>query len=78
MVKTGDIVATIIETAQDKKCDLIVTGVARYNSIGDILLGGPVDQLIRNAPVPVLVVKRRPQEAYKNILIATDFSECSL
>tara|TARA_R110002124_G_scaffold190405_2_gene357735 strand:- start:377 stop:970 length:594 start_codon:yes stop_codon:yes gene_type:complete len=62
LVKTGDIAATIIETAQDKKCDLIVTGVARYNSIGDILLGGPVDQLIRNAPVPVLVVKRRPQK----------------
>ena len=78
LVKIGDIAATIIETAQDRKCDLIVTGVARYNSIGDILLGGPVDQLIRNAPVPVLVVKRRPQKAYKNILIATDFSECSL
>ena len=78
MVKTGDIAATIIETAKAKKCDLIITGVARYNSIGDILLGGPVDQLIRDAPVPVLVVKRRPKNAYKNILIATDFSDCSL
>jgi nucleotide-binding universal stress UspA family protein len=78
LVKTGDVAATIIETAKSKKCDLIVTGVARYNSIGDALLGGPVDQLIRKASVPVLVVKRRPKNAYKNILIATDFSNCSL
>ncbi|MGB5483212.1 universal stress protein [Parasphingorhabdus sp.] len=78
LVKTGDVSATIVETAKSKKCDLIVTGVARYNSVGDVLLGGPVDQLIRNASVPVLVVKRRPQNAYKNILIATDFSDCSL
>ena len=78
LVKSGDIAATIIETAKAKQCDLIITGVARYNSIGDILLGGPVDQLIRDAPVPVLIVKRRPKKAYKNILIATDFSDCSL
>ena len=78
LVKAGDIATTIIETAKTKKCRLIVTGVARYNSIGDILLGGPVDHLIRNAPLPVLVVKRRPKHAYKNILIATDFSDCSL
>lgn len=78
LVKVGDVAATIIETAKAKKCDLIVTGVARYNSIGDIFLGGPVDHLIRNALVPVLVVKRRPKHAYKNILVATDFSDCSL
>lgn len=78
LVKAGDVAATIMATAKSKKCDLIVTGVARYNSIGDVLLGGPVDQLIRKASVPVLVVKRRPKNAYKNILIATDFSNCSL
>lgn len=78
IVRTGDIAKTIAETARSENCGLIVTGVARYNSIGDIFLGGPVDQLIRTAPVPVLVVKRRPVHPYRNILIATDFSECSL
>lgn len=77
-VKSGDIAATIIETAEAEKSDLIVTGVARYNSIGDILLGGPVDQLIRNASLPVLIVKRRPRHDYRNLLIATDFSDCSM
>jgi nucleotide-binding universal stress UspA family protein len=78
VVRVGDIAATIIETARTRTCDLIITGVARYNSIGDLILGGPVDQLIRNAPVPVLMVKCRPRHAYKNILVATDFSDCSL
>lgn len=78
LVKPGDVARTIEETAQSRQCDLIVTGVARYNSLGDILLGNPVDQLIRSAPVPVLIVKRRPRHAYRNILVATDFSDCSL
>lgn len=78
LVKFGDVAATIVETAKTKKCDLIVTGVARYNSIGDVILGSPVDHMIRNASAPVLVVKRRPKHAYKNILVATDFSDCSL
>jgi nucleotide-binding universal stress UspA family protein len=77
-VKVGDVAAAIIETAKTKKCNLIITGVARYDSIGDIILGGPVVHLIRNGPVPVLMVKCRPQLAYKNILVATDFSDCSL
>ena len=78
LVKPGDVARTIEETAQSRQCDLIVTGVARYNSLGDILLGNPVDQMIRSAPVPVLIVKRRPRHAYRNILVATDFSDCSL
>ncbi len=78
LVGVGDIAETVIETARTKSCALIVTGVARYDSIGDIILGGPVDELIRKASAPVLVVKRRPKHAYKNILVATDFSDCSL
>jgi nucleotide-binding universal stress UspA family protein len=78
LVRAGDVAEIIVATAREKQCDLIITGVARYNSIGDIILGGPVDQLIRKASVPVLVVKRRPEKAYRNILVATDFSECSL
>jgi nucleotide-binding universal stress UspA family protein len=77
-VKVGDVAAAIIETARTKKCNLIITGVARFDSIGDIILGGPVDHLIRNGSVPVLMVKCRPKLAYKNILVATDFSDCAL
>ena len=62
-------------TAQD--ANLIVTGVARYNSIGDYLLGTAVDHIVRNAQAPVLVVRRRATGPYEQIVVATDFSDCS-
>ena len=57
---------------------LIITGVARYNSVGDIFLGNPVDHLVQYARHPVLIVKQKPMRPYKNIVVATDFSDCSL
>ncbi len=78
LVKEGMIADTIDEVAQQEGCGVIVTGVARYDSLGDILLGHPVDRLIRHAKVPVLIVKRKPLNSYKNIVIATDFSDCSM
>lgn len=78
LVKSGPVPDAIAETAKAQRCGLIVTGVARYNSLGDIFLGTAVDYLIRHTRAPVLVVKRKPMRMYKNILIATDFSDCSL
>src|SRR3546814_4410211 len=56
---------------------LIVTGVARYNSIGDYLLGTVVDHIVRRAQAPVLVGRRRPAHPYRRIVVATDLSDCS-
>ncbi len=78
LVEEGIVADAIDEVAQREGCGVIVTGVARYNSVGDILLGHPVDKLIRHAKVPVLIVKRKPLDRYKNIVIATDFSDCSM
>src|SRR3546814_4312648 len=63
--------------AAERTSDLIVTGVARYNSIGDYFLGPAVDHIIRNAAQPVLVVRRRVTGAYDRLLVATDLSDCS-
>lgn len=77
VVRQGPIVENILSVTKEKDAILIVTAVARHNSLGDVLLGTPVDYLVRQAPCPVLIVKRRPFHDYKKILIATDFSECS-
>lgn len=58
-------------------CDMIVTGVARHTSLGDITLGTAVDYIVRRATVPVLVVKKRPLSQYQRLVVATDFSDCS-
>lgn len=73
----GSVPDVIAATADERGCSLIVTGVARFNSPRDYLLGTAVDYLVRESPAPVLVVKRRPRQPYQRLLIATDFSSCS-
>lgn len=67
----------IVEAAKSGGCGLIVTGVARFNHVGDFFIGTAVDHVVRHATVPVLVVKRRPHNVYRTLLVATDYSSCS-
>lgn len=74
----GSVHGTIIEAACDKGSGLLVTGVARMNEFRDYFLGSAVDQLLRHADVPLLVVKARPHGSYSRLLAATDLSKGSL
>lgn len=65
----------ITDAARESDSDLLVTGVARYNHLGDYLLGTAVDHVIRDASIPVLVVKQRPHGPYQRLLVASDFSK---
>ncbi|WP_066552417.1 universal stress protein [Croceicoccus bisphenolivorans] len=67
----------ITRVAGETGAQMIVTGVARFNDIGDYFLGTSVDHILRHAKVPVLVVKRRPHAPYAKLLAATDLSETS-
>ncbi|OHT20793.1 universal stress protein [Edaphosphingomonas haloaromaticamans] len=78
LIERGSAPSLIAEAADREGSDLIVVGAARYNNITDFFLGTAVDYLVRHAHVPVLVVKRRAAHAYRDILIATDFSACAL
>lgn len=77
VVRTGSAPKMLAAIAAERASNLIVTGVARYNSIGDYVLGTAVDHIIRNAKAPVLVVRRRADGPYRHIVTATDFSDCS-
>lgn len=63
----------IAQIAEQEGAELIVLGVARFNSLQDFLLGTAVDYVIRKSAVPVLVVKCRPSGRYRRIACATDF-----
>ena len=65
----------IADTARSVNAGLIVTGVARFNTLTDFVTGTAVDHLVRNADCPVLVVKQRAQAPYQRLLVATDFSK---
>jgi nucleotide-binding universal stress UspA family protein len=77
VVERGDAVRLILDTIQQHDCGLVVTGVARESGFGRVSAGQTVDALARLSPVPVLAVKTRPNRHYRNVYVATDFSEAS-
>lgn len=77
LVERGEPATVILEVSGRLGCELVVTGVARDETLGRALLGTTVEKLTRAADVPVLVVKSRPREPYRQVVVATDFSEGS-
>lgn len=77
LTPTGRVSRTIADAARAQNAALLVTGVARYNNVGDYVLGNAVEKIIGQAPAPVLVVKQRPHGQYERLLCAVDFSDHS-
>ena len=76
-VETSDPTALVLKVAAREDCGLIVTGVARDQSLGRYLRGSVVDHLVRHAPVPLLVVRGRVGAEYESVLVTSDFSPSS-
>ena len=70
--------AAIVRTAETRGCDLIVTGMARNETLGRFWLGRTVDRLLTTSPVPLLVVRQRVRRPYAHIVVATEMSDSSL
>ncbi len=75
-VVEGAPAATIEAVAREVGAGLIVTGIARHDTLGRYLLGSTVERLAHQTPVPLLVVKNRLRP-YDEVLVATDFSPSS-
>jgi nucleotide-binding universal stress UspA family protein len=73
----------ILEYAKKEACDLIVTGTHGRRALSRLLIGSVSQELIRNSPVPVMVVKaiKDPEkhvQNYDRVLIPIDFSEMGM
>ncbi len=78
----------ILQRAQDDKADLIVMATHGRGPLGRLFLGGVADELIRQAAVPVLLVRPRdpapdmvPEPVLEHVLVPLDGSslaECVL
>lgn len=75
-VAEGDTTVVVDEVAREVGAELIVTGIARDETLGRYFLGSTVDRLARKTAIPLLIVKSRPRP-YREILVATDFSPSS-
>ena len=57
LIKHGTPAETVVETAQERNCDLIVMGTHGQRSIADVFVGSTAKWVIRNSPIPVLVIR---------------------
>jgi nucleotide-binding universal stress UspA family protein len=78
----GNVADVLTEFAHDYAADLIVVGTSSRAGLGKMVLGSIAEEIIREAPCPVLTVGPHvmadPSAGVQSIVCATDFSRGSL
>jgi len=85
-VRGGRPYEEIVRVARGIDADLIVLSTRGHSGLKHLLLGSTAERVVRNAPCPVLVSRKRKQRskvtheafAIRTILVPTDFSQYSL
>lgn len=77
ILEEGVIHETIIDVAKSRDCDLIIMGRRCLTGIERAFAGSFTARVIRHSPIDVLVVPKDATLGWKNILLATDGSDCS-
>jgi len=77
VVEEGDPADVVVRAAEERDAALIITGHARDEPFGRLLLGATVERLARRAVAPVLVVRNRVRGPYRRVVAASDFSPAS-
>ena len=85
-IRCGRPYQEILGLAHELDADLIVLSTRGHSGLKHLLLGSTAERVVRSAPCPVLVVRKRKQESkaanktftVRTILVPVDFSECSL
>jgi nucleotide-binding universal stress UspA family protein len=57
LIKPGTPAEVIVDTAQELNCDLIVMGTHGHGALADALIGSTAKWVVRNSPIPVLVIR---------------------
>lgn len=58
-MREGDARDTIVETAKEKACDIIIMSTHGRSGIRRALLGSVAEDVLRHAPCPVLLVREK-------------------
>ena len=85
-IRGGRAYEEIVHLAREINADLIALSTRGRGGLKHLLLGSTAERVVRNAPCPVLVTRKRKQNmqtqrqtfAIRTILVPTDFSQCSL
>ena len=57
LIKNGAPAEIIVQTAKKQNCDLIVMGTHGHGVIADVLIGSTAKWVVRQSPIPVLVIR---------------------
>jgi nucleotide-binding universal stress UspA family protein len=78
----GDVIAVLMEFVRNYGADLVVVGTSSSAGLGKVLLGSTAEEVIREAPCPVLTVgphvTAKASADVRSVVCATDFSPESL
>ncbi len=85
-IRSGRPFQQISGLAREINADLIALSTRGHSGLKHLFLGSTAERVVRSAPCPVLVVRKRKQKskaaskafAVRTILVPVDFSECSL
>ncbi len=70
----GEPFAEIIKRAEKVRAGLIVMGMHGKANVLDMFVGTTIERVIRKGMRPVLMVRDKPVNDYRNVLVGTDFS----
>lgn len=76
-IESGAVGPALLRVARQCGCGLIVAGIARNALFSLPSPGSSVAWLSRHAEIPLLVVHRRVQGAYRSMALASDLSDAS-
>src|SRR5262249_58431879 len=73
ILKWGNVTETILQTAIEEQCDLIVLGSRGLSGFKRLMLGSISNAVTAKAQCPVLVIKQPPPAAlsWHRVLVAT-------
>jgi nucleotide-binding universal stress UspA family protein len=79
ILKWGNVAETILQTAAEEQCDLIVLGSRGLTGFKRLMLGSISNAVAAKAQCPVLVVKQPPPDTllWRRVLVATGGSPWS-
>lgn len=72
-IEEGPPLKVILDAAERERPDLLVVAMGRAGALGG--LSRTVDELFRQSPSSMLVVKKRPNGPYGHLLIGTDYTD---
>lgn len=76
-VERGEPDEVLARVAHDTGASLLVVGAVAFNEVSDYIVGTAVERIVADAPLPVLVVRNRPQGPYRHMLAYSDLQSPS-